>query len=267
MNQYKIEAGTAQHIGSRPQQNDRAALFTGARAPGCVLAVLADGLGNSSAPEQVLLTAKQLFDGFSPGENPSVERLADMLREIVHECHMIIKMNAMRAKGVQTCTFAALILTPQGQAVWGHVGESRVYHFFKKECVGRTNDSTFVTHLTEHDKLPLEAAKAHRQSKVLMNVLGSEYREPFVTIGSKVELAGGDRFMLCSDGLWSYFTDAELTAVTYKNTPREAAELLITKVGERAQGRGDNCTMAIIKLVAPPKEAPSYTVQKLRRAV
>lgn len=34
MNSYKIEAGTAQHIGNRPQQNDRAALFTGARAPG-----------------------------------------------------------------------------------------------------------------------------------------------------------------------------------------------------------------------------------------
>ena len=44
MSAYKIEAGTAQHIGSRPQQNDRTALFTTPKAPGYVLAVLADGV-------------------------------------------------------------------------------------------------------------------------------------------------------------------------------------------------------------------------------
>ena len=82
MNSYKIEAGTAQHIGNRPQQNDRAALFTGARAPGYVLAVLADGLaGGATASEQVLHTAKQLFDEFKPGDAPSIERLSDLLRE------------------------------------------------------------------------------------------------------------------------------------------------------------------------------------------
>lgn len=46
MTSYKIEAGTAQHIGNRPQQNDRAALFTGARAPGYMLAVLSDGVAS-----------------------------------------------------------------------------------------------------------------------------------------------------------------------------------------------------------------------------
>jgi hypothetical protein len=63
MNAYKIEAGTAQHIGNRPQQNDRTALFTGARAPGYMMAVLAGGVaGGFTASEQALHTAKQLFD-------------------------------------------------------------------------------------------------------------------------------------------------------------------------------------------------------------
>ena len=65
----------------------------------------------------------------------------------------------------------------------------------------------------------------------------------------------GDTFLLCSDGLWHFFTDAELGAVTSKNTPRQASEMLINKAGERAQGKGGNCTMAIVKLVKPPKEA------------
>jgi hypothetical protein len=70
MTSYKIEAGTAQHLGNRPQQNDRAALMTGARAPGYVLAVLSDGVAGASAAEQVLHTAKQVFDEFKPGDHP-----------------------------------------------------------------------------------------------------------------------------------------------------------------------------------------------------
>src|SRR5262249_1862975 len=87
------------------------------------------------------------------------------------------------------------------------------------------------------------------------------------TIGAHGGLAAGDTFLLCSDGLWHYFTDAELGAVTAKNAPRQASEMLINKAQERAQGKGDNCTMAIINLVKPPNEPPEYTTQKMGRAV
>jgi hypothetical protein len=33
--------------------------------------------------------------------------------------------------------------------------------------------------------------------------------------------------------------------------PRQASELLIGKAAERSQGKGGNCTMAIVKLVKP----------------
>jgi PPM family protein phosphatase len=268
MNPYKIEAGTAQHIGNRPQQNDRAALFTGARAPGYVMAVLADGIaGGATASEQVLHTAKQLFDDFKPGDNPSIERLSELLREIVHETHMIIKMNGVTTKTEPHCTFVGLIITPQRQAVWAHVGDSRLYRFHKAECRVRTSDASYIDHLVGTDKLPLEAAKNHRHSKILINVLGNSRKEPFAAVGVHEQLDPGDTFLLCSDGLWHFFTDAELGAVTYKNSPRQASELLINKAIERAQGKGGNCTMAIVKLVKPPKEAVNYNVEKLRRAV
>ena len=118
MTGYKIEAGTAQHIGSRPQQNDRTALFTGARAPGFVLAVLADGIaGGAAASEQVLHTAKSVFDQFRAGEHPTLERLGELLREIVHETHMVIKMNAVTTQTEQLSSFVGLILTPHREAL------------------------------------------------------------------------------------------------------------------------------------------------------
>jgi serine/threonine protein phosphatase PrpC len=268
MTSYKLEAGTAQHLGNRPQQNDRAALFTGARAPGYVLAVLADGLaGGATASEQVLHTAKQLFDEFKPGDAPGIGRLADLLREIVHETHLVIKMNGVATQTEPHCTFAGLIITPAGQAVWAHVGDSRIYRFEHGECKMRTSDASYIEHLMDTDRLPAESARNHRHSKLLVNVLGNSRKEPFVAVGSHEKLAAGHAFLLCSDGLWHFFTDAELGAATSKNTPRQASELLINKAGERAQGKGGNCTMAIVKLVKPPKDKPDYTVQKMGRAV
>ena len=268
MTSYKIEAGTAQHIGNRPQQNDRTALFAGARAPGYVLAVLADGVaGGASASEQLLHTAKQLFDEFKPGDAPGVERLAQLLREIAHETHMVIKMNGVTTQTEPHATFIGLILTPQGQAVWAHVGDSRLYRFADGQCQLRTSDAAYIEHLIDSDKLPPEAARNHRHSQLLVNVLGNSRKEPFVTVGSHENLAAGDSFLLCSDGLWHFFTDAELGAVLHKNAPRQASELLIGKATERAQDKGDNCTMAIVKLVKPPKEKPNYVVQKMGGAV
>ena len=268
MNPYKIEAGTAQHIGNRPQQNDRTALFTGARSPGYMMAVLADGIaGGATASEQVLHTAKQLFDDFKPGENPSIERLSTLLRDIVHETHMMIKLNGVTTQTEPHCTFVGLIITPQRQAVWAHVGDSRLYRFAKAECQSRSSDAEYIEHLIGTDKLPPEAAKNHRHSKLLVNVLGNSRKEPYATVGYREDIGAGDTFLLCSDGLWHFFTDKELGAVTHKNAPRQASELLINKAIERAQGKGGNCTMAIVKLVKPPKEEINYNVERLRRAV
>jgi serine/threonine protein phosphatase PrpC len=251
MSSYKIEAGTAQHIGHRPQQNDRVALMTGARAPGYVLAVLSDGVAASAGAEQVLHTAKQVFDDFKPGDHPSVVRLEQVLRDIVQETHLVINMNAV-ASGVQGyASFVGLILSPHGDAVWAHVGESRLYHFHQGDCRARTGDAAYVEHLVSSDRLPPDAARNHRKSKLLVNVLGNPRKDPFVTVGRQSGLAAGDVFLLCSDGLWHFFTDAELGAATARATPRQASEMLINKAAERSQGKGGNCSMAIVKLVKP----------------
>ncbi len=51
------------------------------------------------------------------------------------------------------------------------------------------------------------------------------------------------------------------------NSPREAAQLLIRKARERStDGDGDNCSLAIIKLVTPPKEKRNFEIGKMDRA-
>jgi serine/threonine protein phosphatase PrpC len=94
-------------------------------------------------------------------------------------------------------------------------------------------------------------------------MLGNRRKAPFVTIGSHSGVGAGDVFLLATDGLWNFFTDAELAAATSRATPRQASELLINKAGERAEGKGGNCTMAIVKLVQP-EQAPAVAIVRGR---
>jgi len=266
MSQYKIEAGTGQHIGDRQEQQDRVGLFAATNAPGYMMAVVADGMGGKSggalAAEQVVRTAKQLFDDFYPGND-----VRALLENILNEAHTVIKLSAVSSEKEPHSTFVAMVITPQQQAIWAHAGDSRLYRFSGPNFVEKTRDHSYVEQLVEEGKILPEEAKTHKLSNILTNVLGSTTTPPYITFGQCDGLKAHDSFLLCSDGLWHYFDDAELSAAVAANSPRQASELLIRKARDRGTPRGDNCTFAIVKLVVPPAEVKNYTVQKMRRAI
>lgn len=269
MNQYKIEAGTAQHIGDRPEQQDRVALFVAPKATGYMMAVLADGMGDLNggalAAEQVIHTAQQIFERFSP----LTDNIETMLESIAYEAHTIIRLSHISSEKERHSTLVILILTSEGNAIWAHAGDSRLYRFNGPNCVERTVDHSYVEKLASEGRLTRrEDAKSHHFSGMLTNAIGIGENRPFVTIKRHNGLKAGDAFLLCSDGLWQYFTGCELGAAIVMNTPRQAAEMLIKKARARAAGSpADNCSMAIIKLVIPPKEIKDYKIKKMRRAV
>jgi PPM family protein phosphatase len=268
MSQYKIEAGTAQHIGDRHEQQDRVALFNAPMAPGYMMAVLADGMGGmtggSMAAQQVIQTAQQNFERFSP----LTDTVETMLETIADEAHTVIRLSAMSSEKEPHSTMVVLILTPERSAIWAHVGDSRLYHFSGPNCVERTVDHSYVESFVREGKLTEMEARNHPMSNVLVNVLGMRSGEISTSIRRHDGLRPGQSFLLCSDGLWHYFTDAELGAALAMNPPRQAAEMLIEKARERAAGtQADNCSMVIVKLVAPPEERKDYKVKKIRRAV
>ncbi|MFI4940257.1 MAG: PP2C family protein-serine/threonine phosphatase [Burkholderiales bacterium] len=268
MNQYKIEAGAGQHIGDQSEQQDRTAFFVAPKAPGYMMAVLADGMGESGsgllAAEQVIRSAKQNFDLFSP----LTDTVETMLETIGREAHTIINMTTSASELRPRSTMVILVLTLTGSAVWAHVGDSRLYRFNGPNCAEHTIDHSIVELMVSENKLTREEAKGHRLSNLLVNVLGHTTGELFITIKRCDNVNPGDAFLLCSDGLWRYFDDAELGAAIAMNSPRQASEMLIKKARERAAGSfADNCSLAIVKLIPPPEQVKSYTVTKMDSAV
>ena len=263
-NQYIIEASTGQHIGDRNEQQDRVAILSAPRAPGYVLAIVADGMGGSKggamAADQVIHTAQLLMAEFSP----LTHTVESLLTTIAKEAHTVINLIGFAANNRPHTTFVAMMLTPERKAIWAHAGDSRLYRLHGVNMKEHTIDHSHVETLVQKGELTREKAKTHRMANLLLNGLGGN-TEPFVTLGQYDDLKPDDAFLLCTDGLWAHFHDMEFAPLIMVKTPRDASEELIKKARQRAEGYGDNCSLIIIKLVSPePKVVEKKTPARSR---
>ena len=246
---YRLLAATALHKGDRPYQQDQVEILRHARVKDCLLAVLADGMGGKSggrkAADQVVMTARQLFDRYVPAKDDA----GDTLRQLATEAHLMIKLTAITAEEEPHSTMAAFLVGPGLACVIAHAGDSRVYHFRGTELQSRTVDHSYVQRLVEEGKIKEDEANAHPQGNLLTGCLGTQ-AEPPTALRHIDALQSGDTLLVCSDGLWHYFTPRELGLIINSLPPREASELLVARARQRAHAQGDNVSLAILRVEA-----------------
>lgn len=244
---YRLTASTGIHRGDREYQQDQVALIKHARLNGCILAIVADGMGGRSggrkASDQVMMTARQLFERY----DPQTDDAQSMLTQIIQEAHIVIKLTAISAEEEPHSTLAAFMINPGGDCHWAHTGDSRIYHYHGNRFVKRTIDHSYVQALVNRGEITEEQAAVHPQSNILMGCLGTE-NDPPIDIHLIPQLRSGDTLMACSDGVWHYFNAAELGSVLSSLSAREATEFLIEKARSRGHGGGDNLSLVVVKL-------------------
>ncbi len=201
--------------------------------------------GGRKAADQVVLTAKQLFERYSPSQDDP----ADLLKQLVLESHLMIKLTAITAEEEPHSTLTAFLISPTRECDVIHAGDSRVYHFRGPDMVKRTIDHSFVQRLVDEGQITEEEANTHPQSNLLTGCLGT-LQDPPLTLHHIDRLEIGDSMLACSDGLWHYFTPKELGAIVHTLPPREASEMLVSKARQRARGAGDNISLALVRVEA-----------------
>ena len=251
---FRLAAATGLHKGDRPYQQDQVLVLTHPRIPGCLLGVVADGMGGRSggrkASDQVLMTARQLFARYKPGRDVATE----LLRQVLEDSHTVIKLTAISSEEEPHSTLAAFLMNPDGECAWIHAGDSRIYHFHNGRLVKRTKDHSYVQVLVDRGEIDEEEANDHPQGNILLGCLGMKSTPPPVDVHHIPRMQDGDVLLACSDGLWHYFTPEEMGGLLAAKPPREAVEMLVAEARRRARGAGDNLSLAVVKLEALPQE-------------
>jgi PPM family protein phosphatase len=127
----------------------------------------------------------------------------------------------------------------------GHVGDSRAYRLRDGELEQLTRDHSLVAELERSGQITPEAAEHHPQRSIITRALGPE---PDVQVDTYT-LAGrdGDLFLICSDGLTSMISDAELGSILRSSDSLEEAAESLVRAANQSGGK-DNITVVMFRL-------------------
>jgi len=231
--------------------------------PDLGLYVVADGMGGHVAGEVASRVAVEAIETFiqetaSADRNrtwpfpfePSISLEANRLKAAFRLANRRIASaiaDSQDLRGMAT-TASALLAGPQGACV-AHVGDSRVYVLRDGALRQITHDHSWVEEQVRAGTMTPTAARQHPWRNVVTRALsGGEDPEVDVT---EVHPSRADRFLLCSDGLFSVVNDARIASIL------ELRELPLEQVCRRlietanAEGGPDNITALVLEVDAP----------------
>jgi protein phosphatase len=208
---------------------------------GLVFAV-ADGLGGYGGGEVAAGMAVEACLDHTRQALAGGGRPAGTLRSAFNRANEAIFSAAIGGQGGRKMqsTLSALVITP-GEAHLGHVGDSRVYRRREGELELLTTDHSQVMELLRMHIITPEQATEHPARYALTRSVGGDITVRTDVRNERVER--DDRFLLCSDGLWSNVTSSEV-AEALGLSPAEACQKLVDLALER--GGDDNATAMVV---------------------
>ncbi|HEY5509259.1 MAG TPA: protein phosphatase 2C domain-containing protein, partial [Paludibacter sp.] len=147
-------------------------------------------------------------------------------------------------------TVVALLVTPE-RAICCHVGDSRIYQLRKGKIIHRTSDHSHVFDLVRQAKMTEEQARLSDKSNIITRSLGTKLALN-VEMTDNLSYKTGDRFFLCTDGIWSMIPENQLIELISEEGDVESvvANLIekINTIGIANGGNHDNLTAALLEM-------------------
>lgn len=207
-----------------------------------LIAIVADGVGGANAGNVASRTAVEVIKNFNL-DNDKTPHLA--LKKAIEAANCEIYEQSQSNKEYQGMATTCSVLVIKGdQAIIGHVGDSRIYRIRNGNIEKLTEDHTLPMRLFKSGEITRTELSDHPQSHILTNALGSsENVEIDITTSLLNE---NDAYIICSDGLYKYFTDEELMDFVTSTPLDSSPEKLVAMAYER--GGSDNITVIVVKV-------------------
>ncbi|WP_297566233.1 PP2C family serine/threonine-protein phosphatase, partial [uncultured Arcanobacterium sp.] len=210
------------------------------------LLVVADGMGGAAAGDiasSVTVAHLSLNDDVYPADD-LLRRLHNSLQDAHEDLIMRTAVDSSLSGMGTTCV---AILRSGNKLAMVHIGDSRAYLLRKEKLTQVTHDHTLVQYLVDRGKLTPEEARHHPKRNVIMRALGDSPEELELDESLR-EAKVGDRWLLCSDGLFGVVSEEMLqSTLSSYSDPDECAQHLVSLA--LAGGAPDNVTVIIADVV------------------
>jgi serine/threonine protein phosphatase PrpC len=243
-----LDIGKATDVGRVREANEDAMLVEPLDGPrsGQLLVAVADGMGGHKAGEVASALAIESLQRALHDLDPATEADALLSQAMALGNRTIWEAAAedVEKEGMGTTLVAALV-TADGRALVGNVGDSRAYSVAGGMARLVTIDHTWVNQQVTSGQMSEQDARRSPFRNLLTRSLGNT---PHVEVDlfSGLELAPGDALVLVSDGVTGYLDEADVAAVMGASaTAQSAAERLVAQAV--ARGGADNATAVVVR--------------------
>lgn len=230
----KFRWGACSEVGLVRQVNEDSKL---AAPP---LFAVADGMGGHASGDVASALAIEVLE--------SELKRSDSISDAVHSANKAIFQRAAKDPDLTGMgTTLTAMWADETSAHIAHVGDSRAYLLRDGQLTRLTTDHTVVNRLVQQGRILPEDADRHPQRSYLERALGVD---PEVEVDvHMLDMAPGDRVLLCSDGLFGMIDDDLIQSVLEEEShPQRAAERLCEEAVHA--GGNDNVTTVVIDFPA-----------------
>ncbi len=203
--------------------------------------VVADGMGGHSRGDYASQTIIERLISFTRADTgeASLSLLQERLIAANRHCREQAKGQMMGS------TVAALFFQGEhGYIVWA--GDSRIYRLRDGESTQITDDHSLVQELFRLGELTAEEAETHPSGNVITRAVG--VADELDLQVRQLTLQAGDRFLICSDGLFKDVNQSELFENFERPSPQHALDEMVDFALKR--GGGDNITGIVVQIAS-----------------
>lgn len=205
-------------------------------------ALVADGLGGHGGGDIASQTAANIImEGFESEEAMDTDALIRIFEEANRA---VVKKQTMTCRMKTTCVG---LFIEEAKAWWGHIGDSRLYHFVDGALNSCTKDHSVSQMAVDAGKITWEQIRFHKERNKLYCALGS--RIPIRPEVGQADLDDGHfhAFLLCTDGFWEYVLETEMMVDLAKSRrPVEWLDYMVSRLEKKVTGYHDNYTAAAV---------------------
>ncbi len=231
-----FETGCISHTGKVRKANEDNFILR----PEIGLWAVADGMGGHENGALASATVVAALEAV--GAAGSAPDLLAMLEDSVLGANETLREEIRKRGATMGATLVVLLVHRRHFAcVWS--GDSRIYLVRSGQITQISRDHTEVQDMVDRGLLTAEEAKRSPRRHVITHAIGV-HETPELDIESG-EIADGDTFLLCSDGLTEHVADTEILRAVETESAQAACDALLALTLER--GARDNVTIIIVR--------------------
>lgn len=197
---YQIDYQIISSSGNRSQNEDCAKAIVSEKYS---MFVLCDGLGGHRLGDIASKTVVNVFAGYF--QNQKETEISEKELSIIFETAQIELLEKQEQLSIRDSlrTTAVVLQLDEKSAIWGHIGDSRLYVFHNNRLKLRTLDHSVPQILALTGQIKEKQIRQHPARNQLLSALGEPWNDSKkYEISRKYRLRRKQAFLLCSDGFW-----------------------------------------------------------------